>query len=99
LASSQTILYSVGMNSLTLRPVGQDDLDFLWDFLAIDAYERDAEQPLNRLIETAERVGLQAIGPRSISTRIGTSSMSLGAYYNVVTPQYGAKWQIQPWSP
>ena len=31
------------MISLTIRPAGQDDLDLLWDFLAIAAYERDAD--------------------------------------------------------
>jgi hypothetical protein len=25
--------YCVGMNFLTIRPAGQDDLDLLWDFL------------------------------------------------------------------
>ena len=24
--------------------------------------------------------------------------VSLGGYYNVVTPQYGAKWQLKRWS-
>jgi hypothetical protein len=39
LPSSQTIWYGVG----AMRPAGQGDLDFLWDFLAIAAYGPDAD--------------------------------------------------------
>jgi pimeloyl-ACP methyl ester carboxylesterase len=52
LASSQTNLYRVGVSSLTIRPAGQDDLDFLWDFLAIAAYEPDERAHLaHRMVD------------------------------------------------
>jgi GNAT superfamily N-acetyltransferase len=62
LPSSQTILYSVGVNSLTIRPAGQDDLDFLWDFLAIAAYKRDADAARAVLVVAAHLTGWQRPG-------------------------------------
>jgi hypothetical protein len=57
------LLYCVGVNSLTIRPAGQDDLDFLWDFLAIiAAYERDADAARAVPIVAAHLTGWQRPG-------------------------------------
>ena len=48
-----------GVSSLTIRPAGQDDLDFLWDFLAIAAYEPDADAARAVPIVAAHLTGWQ----------------------------------------
>jgi hypothetical protein len=54
------LLYCVGVNSLAIRPAGQDDLDSLWDFLAIiAAYERDADAARAVPIVAAHLTGWQ----------------------------------------
>ena len=48
--------------AITARPPGQLDLDFLWDFLAIAAYDRDADAAHAVPVVAAHLTGWQRPG-------------------------------------
>ena len=72
------------MPDLVIRPAVQNDLEVLWDFLAMAAYESDAELGLNLSVRSEnparrlyERLGFRDIPGSAVTNRAGGVSIGM----------------------